>query len=170
MANKKTLIDKISETRNLFMLLGLLVVIIFAVQVLNDQENHQKASTSVASNDVVTNDVTAEDVVKTKTNTTTTKGVAFTKMPLTLTYGAAIATYSYRFQFANCQILPQAQNVKVGSIVMLDNRDNANRTLGFGSFKYSFGPYGYQIFKTGVPGEYPVTCDGVNRGKLTVYK
>jgi hypothetical protein len=149
------------------MLLGFVVIIIFAYQVLNNQKTDKQA-TGVSTETV---EEKAQDTIKpitTTTKTTTVKKTAFTKLPLNLSYGPAVAAYNYRFQFVNCQIQPNALTMKVGTILMLDNRDNTKHTIGFGDYKYSFGPYDYQIFKTGAAGEYNVICDGINRGKLVV--
>lgn len=90
--------------------------------------------------------------------------------PAKLTYGAAINAYKFRFQFSQCHGNPGTIDMKKGSPLMLDNRDNAAHTIKADNQSFRVGPLDYVVFNTSAVGTFTVTCDGGGAAKLTVEK
>jgi hypothetical protein len=87
-----------------------------------------------------------------------------------LSYGDAINTYPYRFQFSQCHGNPGALSVKKGSIVMLDNRDPIAHTFVADSQTFKIAGYDYALLHTSVITNINITCDGGGAAKLNVEK
>src|SRR6185369_4312057 len=92
----------------------ILLAIILGVYAYSHNNNSKQATSTVPSNGA-NNDQT--------TTSSTTAGSSGTKPAAKLSYGDAIKTYKYRFQFSQCHGTPGSMVVKKGDIVMLDNSD-----------------------------------------------
>ena len=102
------------------------------------------------------------------TPTTTSKPLA------KLDYGEAVKKYPFRFQFVNCGANPGTLNVKKGTAVMLDNRDNQTHTIKANGQTVRIAKYDYAVIYpqtvTSNGGDATVTCDGGGSGVLNVEK
>jgi len=58
-----------------------------------------------------------------------------------LSYGEAVKTYPYHFQFINCAGSPGTINTAAGGKVMLDNRDNISHKITVGDKNYTVAAY-----------------------------
>lgn len=85
-------------------------------------------------------------------------------------YQKAVEEYQYRFQFANCKGNPGILTLKQGVKVMLDNRDAATHTFGFGGAKYTVKGYSFVIVTAPKAGTYYITCDGGGAAQMNVQK
>lgn len=83
-----------------------------------------------------------------------------TKTVETEDYGEAVATYDYRFQFANCSGNPGSLTMKLGTKFMIDNRDNSSHKIAIGTNVYKLGAYDFAIVNIQKVGDFVITCDG----------
>ncbi len=94
-----------------------------------------------------------------------------------LSYGEAIKTYKYRFQFSNCHATPGTISVKKGQPVMLDNRDKVAHTIKANGQSFRIAGYNYALVYPAIVTKDNVdltlsniTCDGGGAGTLNVEK
>lgn len=124
-----------------------------------------------------------ESTTSTTTSTTTTSSPVVVEQKPTVTpttkpkiagsataYQKAVETYQYRFQFVNCHGNPGTLTVKQGAKVMLDNRDAATHTYGFGGAKYTVKGYSFVIVAAPKAGTHYLTCDGGGAAQMITQK
>lgn len=92
------------------------------------------------------------------------------KTPAKLSYGDAIKAYPERFQFTGCQGSPAIIAVKLGSPVMLDNRNAVAHTIVADKQTFKLAGYNYAVLYPKTLGNLVVTCDGKNSVTLNVQK
>lgn len=140
-----------------------LVVIVLGIYAYNHQgggaQNTQQ-SYSQGSSTVATVATT------TPTSTPTSTGASGTN----LSYGAAIKAYPERFQFTQCHGTPATIAVKIGTPVMLDNRNATAYTIKADTQTFKLVGYGYAVFHPEVLGNLVVTCNGKASVTLNVEK
>lgn len=85
-------------------------------------------------------------------------------------YQKAVESNSYRFQFSNCHGNPGTLTLKQGVKVMLDNRDAATHTFGFGGAKYTVKGYSFVIVTAPKAGTHYITCDGGGAAQMITQK
>ena len=85
-------------------------------------------------------------------------------------YGAS----GYRFQFTDCHVAPIPSStlvIKSGLKFMLDNRDSTVHKFTVNTQTYTVGAYDFVIVAAPkAVGTYPISCDGIEDGKLTVQR
>lgn len=104
------------------------------------------------------------------TSTPTPTPVKSSSGPARLNYGDAIAKYLYRIQFVDCHGNPGSLSFKVGTPLMLDNRDPKPHTVKVAGKTYSLKAYDYAIATISKAGEYNLTCDGGGSALVNVEK
>lgn len=120
-------------------------------------------TTPVVVTTTVTAPVVQTPVVKKPTAPQPTQAV--------LDYNATVKVYDasgYRLQIVNCSARPGAMVVKRGMKFMIDNRDDATRTIAVGTQKYTLKPYGWTVTSVAKAGQYNITCNGGGAGSLNV--
>ena len=88
-------------------------------------------------------------------------------------YGELVITYKDRMlQFGNsCQVHMNNQVYKVGSTILLDNRNSVPLSINIGSSNYYLGAYGYKVVTLSSIGNFTVDCnDHRNVATVTVQK
>ncbi len=135
-----------------------------AVVTIDDKPTENTTSTIVTASSTVT---TTAPVVNKKPATTVTKPKTAGSATA---YQKAIEEYQYRFQFSNCQGNPGKLTFKQGVKVMLDNRDEATHTFGFGGAKYTVKGYSFVIVTAPKAGTHNITCDGGGAAQMTTQK
>lgn len=73
---------------------------------------------------------------------------------------AARPSTTYAFQFDDCHGTPGQQIMKVGSRILLDNRDPETITIAFAGRSYRIGAYKSITVTALKVGTHQVTCDG----------
>lgn len=87
----------------------------------------------------------------------------------TLTYQEALATYGkFRIEFLQCHGNPGTLNVKVGTKIMLDNKDVVMRTITIGSQVAFVGGRSFAIPTLSEVGNHAVLCDGGGAARINV--
>jgi hypothetical protein len=84
-------------------------------------------------------------------------------------YAELIASYKdHMVQFGDsCQVRVSDQVYKLGSEMLLDNRNNTPLTIKIGSNSYDLGAYGHQVITLGSEGKFMIDC-GVNQNVATL--
>lgn len=88
-------------------------------------------------------------------------------------YTELIAVYKDRLvQFGDsCQVRMSKQVYKVGSEILLDNRNGVPLSIKLGSNSYDLGAYGHKVVVLGTEGEFMIDCGASqNVATLTVQK
>ena len=165
------------RTRDVILLV-ILVILLFIVGYLVwgkkaaqpvTQEQTSTTTAFTSSTEAVASSTTSTPATK-KTTTKTS-----TKAPLSVTqkYLDAVKVYKntgYYFQFLNCHASPGTLTMKAGRKFMLDNKDNATRSIKIvGGQSFRITAYNYAIAT--VPskeGIYYITCDGGGSAQLKV--
>jgi plastocyanin len=153
------------ENKNAYMWTGIVVLVILVVwgayAYMNSQSNTQPAAQQQGSSPVAT---------ATPTATPTPTATATPSSGATLSYAAAVKAYPYRIQFSSCHGTPGTLHVKVGSTVMLDNRDATAHTIKADTQTFRIAGYGYALLHTSAISSINITCDGGGAALLTVEK
>lgn len=94
-----------------------------------------------------------------------------------LSYGQAVDTYKFRFQFSQCHASPGFLSVKANTPVMLDNRDNVAHTIKANGQSFRIAALDYAVVYPQLPtgagvnlADSNMTCDGGGAGTLNVEK
>lgn len=76
------------------------------------------------------------------------------------TYTELVAAYKGKMlQFgASCQVLISNQVFKLGSDILLDNRNSSPVAIKIGSSSYQLGSYGYKVVSLDTTGKFMVDC------------
>jgi hypothetical protein len=88
-------------------------------------------------------------------------------------YAELIAAYKdHMLQFgASCQVRVSDQNYKIGSEMLLDNRNDVPVTIKLGTETYALSAYGHQVITLGTEGKFMVNCnDHQNVATVSVQK
>lgn len=115
---------------------------------------------------------TQEQVLTPKPSTTTSKPSTTTYTD-NRSYTELIAAYKNALvQFGtSCQVLKSNQVFKVGTEVLLDNRNSVPVTLKIGSSVHTLGAYGYKVISLSSEGTFMVDCnDHQNVATISVQK
>ncbi len=122
-------------------------------------------------------EVTPVPVVEQPVVSKPTKWVAPKPAPVvsmdTRGYAELINAYKdHMLQFgASCQVRASDQNYKIGSEVLLDNRNDVPVTVKIGSNTYTLPAYGHQVITLSTEGKFMVDCnDHQNVATVSVQK
>lgn len=87
----------------------------------------------------------------------------------TRSYAELISAYQNRMvQFGSaCQVRVSDQVYKVGSEILLDNRNDMPLTIKIGSESYNLGGYGHKVVTLGAEGKFMIDC-GANQNVATI--
>lgn len=114
-----------------------------------------------------------EEIVLTPTPATPTKKPAAPAPVEKRSYTELIALYKGKtVQFgAACQVLTSTQVYKVGSEILLDNRNSVPVAIKLGANVYNLGAYGYKVVSLNTVGNFMVDCnDHQNVATVSVQK
>jgi len=161
----------------LVILVILLVIVGYFVWGKKAENNLQPAgkeqtlgtAVSTSSTEAVASSTTSTSATK----KTTTKTTAKAPLSVTQKYLDALKVYKnagYYFQFLNCHAAPGSLTMKAGRKFMLDNKDNAVRSIKIvGGQSFRISAYNYAIatapYKEGI---YYITCDGGGSAQIKV--
>jgi hypothetical protein len=133
------------------------------------QEQTPTTTVSTSSTEAVASSTTSTEAAKKTTAKTTAKA------PLSVTqkYLDALKVYKnagYYFQFLNCHASPGTLTMKAGRKFMLDNKDNATRSIKIvGGQSFRITSYNYAIATApSKEGIYYITCDGGGSAQIKV--
>lgn len=157
---------------------GVVILLLLAIYTFTRQPVTEVNETIEATS--IQNATTTSTITVTSTSTSTAPLVDKKPVPTTTVkpktagsataYQKAIETYQYRFQFINCQGNPGKLTFKQGVKVMLDNRDEATHTFGFGGAKYTVKGYSFVIVTAPKAGTHNITCDGGGAAQMDIQK
>ncbi|MBP7992473.1 MAG: hypothetical protein KAZ30_02340 [Candidatus Magasanikbacteria bacterium] len=168
-----------TSKKNKYAALGVGAIILLLI-VIYTFTNKSTNNAVVTIDDRPTENTTSTIIVTASSTVTTTTPVINKKPATTVTkpkiagsataYQKAIEEYQYRFQFSNCKGNPGKLTFKQGVKVMLDNRDEATHTFGFGGAKYTVKGYSFVIVTAPKAGTHNITCDGGGAAQMTTQK
>ena len=110
--------------------------------------------------------VASPDLPVLASNLTPAKISATKKETIKAPYDEIVASYinsGRRLQFdEKCQALPILNTFKAGTVIMVDNRSDKNRTIRIGTASYKISAYSYELVKLSapkLPTTYLIDCD-----------
>lgn len=151
-------------SKNTKIALGAIVIVIIGALIFR-YSRHKKAPEMVPEVTPVTEQVTAPVTTRSSKPKTVPSTVSVDNRG----YAELIIAYKDRMvQFGDlCQVRLSDQVYKVGSEILLDNRNNMPLTIKLGSESYDLGAYGHQIITLGTEGKFMIDC-GVNQNVATL--
>jgi hypothetical protein len=161
----KNKIEKMSK--NMKIAVGAIILVIIAALIVRGVMHKKAAPAPVAP----------APVVETPVAPKSTKWVAPKPAPApvvdTRGYAELILAYKdHMLQFGDsCQVRVSDQNYKIGSEMLLDNRNSVPVTIKIGINSYALAAYGHQVITLGSEGKFMVDCnDHQNVATVSVQK
>jgi hypothetical protein len=151
----KNKIEKMSKNTKIG--IGAVIIVVIAAFLARGAMNKKAAPVEVVPEPVVEMPVVKPVAKKTSSTKVTTPAPAVD----TRGYAELMIAYKNRtLQFgAACQVVTSMQAYKLGSEMLLDNRNSTPVAVKIGSMTYNLAGYGHQVITLGTEGTFVVDCN-----------
>jgi hypothetical protein len=155
-------------SKNMKIAIGAIILVIILALIVRGVMHKKAAPEAVVSTPVVEQPVAPKPAKWVAPKPAPTPVVVDTRG-----YAELIVAYKDRMlQFSDaCQVRVSDQNYKIGSEMLLDNRNSVPVTIKLGSNSYTLPAYGHQVVTLGAEGKFMVDCnDHQNVATVSVQK